>query len=57
MATERRYLPLMLSVVRRHRLQDAKAEDVAQTVWLRLVEHLGDIREPRALPGWIVTTT
>jgi RNA polymerase sigma factor (sigma-70 family) len=52
-----RFLPLMLSVVRRHRLQDAEAEDVAQTVWLRLVEHLGAIREPRALPGWIVTTT
>ena len=52
-----RFLPLMLSVVRRHRLQDAEADDVAQTVWLRLVEHLGAIREPRALPGWIVTTT
>jgi RNA polymerase sigma factor (sigma-70 family) len=52
-----RFLPLMLSIVRRHRLQDAEAEDVAQTVWLRLVEHLGAIREPRALPGWIVTTT
>jgi RNA polymerase sigma factor (sigma-70 family) len=52
-----RFLPLMLSVVRRHRLRDAEAEDVAQTVWLRLVEHLGTIREPRALPGWIVTTT
>jgi len=47
----------MLSIVRRHRLQDAEAEDVAQTVWLRLIEHLGAIREPRALPGWIVTTT
>lgn len=51
-----RYTPLVLSVVRRHRLQGAEAEDAVQTVWLRLVEHLGDLREPRALPGWIVTT-
>jgi RNA polymerase sigma factor (sigma-70 family) len=51
-----RFLPLVLSIVRRNRLQDAEAQDVAQTVWLRLVEHLGAIREPRALPGWIATT-
>jgi RNA polymerase sigma factor (sigma-70 family) len=52
-----RFTPLVLSIVRRHRLQSGDAEDVVQTVWLRLVEHLGAIREPRALPGWIVTTT
>ncbi|RFU21662.1 RNA polymerase sigma factor [Geodermatophilus marinus] len=52
-----RFTPLVLAVVRRHRLQDAEAQDVAQTVWLRLVEHLGSIREPGALPGWIATTT
>ncbi|WP_240675640.1 RNA polymerase sigma factor [Cellulomonas endophytica] len=52
-----RYAPLVRSVVRRYRLQPSDAEDVAQTIWLRLVEHLGDLREPQALPGWIVTTT
>jgi RNA polymerase sigma factor (sigma-70 family) len=51
-----RYTPLVLSIVRRHRLQGSDAEDVVQTVWLRLVEHLDGIREPAALPGWIVTT-
>lgn len=51
-----RYTPLVLSVVRRHRLQGTDADDVVQTVWLRLVEHLHDIRDPAALPGWIVTT-
>jgi len=51
-----RYTALLLSVVRRHRLQDDDAEDVVQTVWLRLVEHLGELREPAALPGWILTT-
>src|SRR3712207_8731359 len=51
-----RYLPLVYSVTRVHRLSQSDAEDVNQTVWLRLVEHLDDIREPRALPKWIMTT-
>lgn len=52
-----RYLPLVFSVTRRYRLSNKDAEDVSQTVWLRLVEHLDTIREPRALPMWIATTT
>ncbi len=51
-----RYTPLVLSVVRGFRLQDPDTQDVVQTLWLRLVEHVDDIREPAALPGWIVTT-
>jgi RNA polymerase sigma factor (sigma-70 family) len=51
-----RYLPLVYSVTRAHRLSQRDSEDVDQTVWLRLVEHLDDIREPRALPKWIMTT-
>ncbi len=52
-----RFAPLVTTVVRRFRLTPADADDVRQNVWLRLVEHLADLREPRALPGWIVTTT
>jgi RNA polymerase sigma factor (sigma-70 family) len=52
-----RYLPLVWSIVRAHRLEHAAAEDVNQTVWLRLVEHLGRLREPEALPGWLASTT
>jgi RNA polymerase sigma factor (sigma-70 family) len=51
-----RFLPLVGSVIRQHRLSEADGDDVSQTVWLRLVEHLGDLREPDALPGWIRTT-
>jgi RNA polymerase sigma factor (sigma-70 family) len=51
-----RFSPLLVGVIRRFRLSPAEADDVAQTVWLRLVEHLGQLREPRALPMWIVTT-
>ncbi len=51
-----RYTPLLGSVISRFRLTTAETQDVAQTVWLRLVEHLSSLREPRALPTWIITT-
>jgi RNA polymerase sigma factor (sigma-70 family) len=53
----RRYAPLVMAVIRSYRLGAVDAQDVSQTVWLRLVEHLAHIREPEALPGWLVTTT
>ena len=52
-----RFNPLISAVTRRYRLAPSDASDVRQTVWLRLVEHIEDLREPRALPGWIATTT
>jgi RNA polymerase sigma factor (sigma-70 family) len=51
-----RYSPLLMSVLRRYRMSSDDLYDVAQTVWLRMIENLGKLREPRALPGWIVTT-
>jgi len=52
-----RYAPLIWSICRRHRLDDADAGDVGQSVWLRLVDQLDKIRDPAALPGWLATTT
>jgi RNA polymerase sigma factor (sigma-70 family) len=52
-----RYIPLVLAVARSYRLGVHDIEDVNATIWLRLVEHLRDLRQPRALPKWIVTTT
>ncbi|SDG43274.1 RNA polymerase sigma factor, sigma-70 family [Lentzea fradiae] len=52
-----RYTPLVVSVIYKHRLRPADAADVNQTLWLRLVEQIGRLREPEALPGWIATTT
>jgi RNA polymerase sigma factor (sigma-70 family) len=45
------------AVINRFDLTRSDAADVNQTVWLRLVEHLGRLREPAALPGWIAQTT
>ena len=52
-----RYAPLIWSICRRHRLGRADADDVGQSVWLRLVDQLDRVRDPAALPGWLVTTT
>lgn len=51
-----RYGGLVWSVVRSHRLEDATAADVAQTTWLRLVEHLGRLREPEKVGAWLAST-
>ncbi len=51
-----RYESLLWSVARSHRLDEASASDVVQTTWLRLVEHVGDLRNPDALAGWLATT-
>lgn len=52
-----RYSPLVWSICLRHRLDHDVAADVGQNVWLRLVEKIGSLRDPAALPGWLATTT
>jgi RNA polymerase sigma factor (sigma-70 family) len=52
-----RYAPLVWSICLRYRLERQDIDDVGQSVWLLLVERLGRLREPAALPGWIATTT
>jgi RNA polymerase sigma factor (sigma-70 family) len=52
-----RYAPLVWSICRRYRLSDADTHDVSQSVWLGLVSHLNELRDPAALPGWLATTT
>jgi RNA polymerase sigma factor (sigma-70 family) len=52
-----RYAPLVWSVCGRFQLSASDREDVAQNVWLLLIQQLGTLREPAALPGWLATTT
>ena len=48
-----RYAPLVYAICTRYRLSNYDIEDVGQNVWLLLVEQLGKLREPAALPaGW-----
>jgi RNA polymerase sigma factor (sigma-70 family) len=52
-----RYAPLVWSICDRYQLSRHDIDDVGQTVWLLLVEQLGNLRQPAALPGWLATTT
>ena len=52
-----RYAPLISSICRKYQLGRADADDIAQSVWLHLVDHLDHIRDAAALPGWLATTT
>jgi RNA polymerase sigma factor (sigma-70 family) len=51
-----RFDQMVWSVARGFRLDDAAASDVAQTVWLRLIENVDRIQDPERLPGWLATT-
>jgi len=53
----RRFAHPVMAVIRSYRLNPADAEDVYQTVWLKLVVHLDSLRDPEALPGWLRSTT
>jgi RNA polymerase sigma factor (sigma-70 family) len=49
--------PLLWQVARAAGLDRGDAEDVVQTVWLRLLDHLHGIRTAAALTSWLVVTT
>ena len=52
-----RYAPLVWSICARSQLSREDIDDAAQSVWLLLVENIGRLRDPAALPGWLATTT
>jgi RNA polymerase sigma factor (sigma-70 family) len=52
----RRHNGSLYYVTRSFQLDKAAAEDAVQTTWLRLVEHLGTLREPDRVGAWLVTT-
>ena len=51
-----RVSPLLWRVARAQGLSTASAEDVVQTSWLRLLQHIDRIDEDRAVLKWLVTT-
>jgi RNA polymerase sigma factor (sigma-70 family) len=51
-----RYEGLLRARARSFGLQEADTLDAVQATWLRLHEHLADIREPERLAGWLSTT-
>lgn len=51
-----RFAELIWAVARGLGLSRADAADVCQTTWLRLAEHMGSLREPDRVGGWLATT-
>ena len=48
--------PLLRRVSSTYRLGEAEAADAVATVWLKLVENVGSLRNGSAVPGWLITT-
>jgi RNA polymerase sigma factor (sigma-70 family) len=53
----RRYRRLIYSVPVRFGFEEADAADVFQTVCLKLLEHLHEVKDDRKISGWLITTT
>jgi RNA polymerase sigma factor (sigma-70 family) len=51
-----RYATLVWSICDQYRLGATDAQDAGRNVWLRLVEHLDNLRDPAAVPSWLATT-
>jgi RNA polymerase sigma factor (sigma-70 family) len=51
-----RYVALLWAVALRHGIGEADAADVVQTTWVRLLEHIDDIRDPARISAWLATT-
>lgn len=51
-----RFTPMLRRVARSYRLSPSDVDDVVQTTWVLLVNHIGRLRDPAALAGWLATT-
>lgn len=51
----RQFERLVWWTVRSFRLPDADAEDVVQNTWLRVFEHLEEVRDPERVGSWVAT--
>src|SRR4051794_34157424 len=51
-----RFSARVRNVARRHRLGSSDVDDVMQTTWLRLLQPIGQLREPAAVGAWLETT-
>ena len=49
--------PVVAAQARRFARRPGDVDDIVQEVWVRLVEHAADIREPRATLAWLLMVT
>lgn len=48
--------PMLRRVSSTYRLGEAEAADAVATVWLKLVENIGSLRDGSSVPAWLTTT-
>ena len=53
----RRFDRMLRAIARSYRLTPVDVDDVVQTTWLNMLEHIHDVREPAAIAGWLATAT
>ena len=53
----RRFDRMLRTIARSYRLTPTDVDDVVQTTWLSMLEHIHDVREPAAIAGWLATAT
>ena len=49
----RHFTPVLQGVVRGYRLSTPDVEDVVQSAWMSAFSHIGSLREPDAIGGWL----
>jgi RNA polymerase sigma factor (sigma-70 family) len=52
----RRFTPTLRGIVRGYRLNAADVDDVVQSAWTSAFVHIGGLREPEAIGGWLAVT-
>jgi RNA polymerase sigma factor (sigma-70 family) len=51
------FTPLLRRVARSYGLQHHDVDDAVQLVWMRAWASIGNLHEPAAIAGWLITTT
>ena len=51
------FTPMLRATARSYRLSPADVEDVVQSAWTSAFAHIGRVREPEAIGGWLMVTT
>ena len=49
-----RFTPALRAVARGYRLSAADVDDVVQAAWTSALTHIGSLREPEAISGWMM---
>jgi len=56
-ALVRRFDGMIKAIAGAHRLAHADVHDVSQATWLKLLEHIDDLKAPERVGGWLANTS